>query len=90
MVWYDESERECHSGLYLRKFKGKESVGFGLEMLFDTVQEVVAYVEDNYSFTDEDVSYHIEDTYGHCYAIVTSSSNAEKKAAGVTRRAADR
>ena len=73
MMWYDESERECHSGFFLRKFKGKESVGLGLELLFDTVQEVVEYVKENYPITEENVSYHVEDTYGHCYAIVTHS-----------------
>lgn len=79
MMWFDEDEKEYHSGLYFRKYKGDNIASPGLELLFDTVQEAAEYVKGNCSTTEEedisyhieDISYHIEDTYGRCYAIVT-------------------
>ena len=58
--------------LYLRKYKGDNSASIGVELLFDTVQKSAEYVKENYPITEENVSYHIEDTYGNCYAIVTN------------------
>lgn len=72
MMWFDEDEKEYHSGLYFRKYKGDNSAGLGLELLFDTVQKSAEYVRENYPITEENVSYHIEDTYGNCYAIITN------------------
>lgn len=73
MMWFDEDEKEYHSGLYFRKYKGDNIASPGLELLFDTVQEAAEYVKGNCSTTEEeDISYHIEDTYGRCYAIITN------------------
>ena len=67
MMWFDEDEKEYHSGLYFRKYKGDNIASPGLELLFDTVQEAAEYVKGNCSTTEEeDISYHIEDTYGRC------------------------
>lgn len=64
MMWFDEDEKEYHSGLYFRKYKGDNIASPGLELLFDTVQEAAEYVKGNCSTTEEeDISYHIEDTY---------------------------
>ena len=65
-------EKEYHSGLYFRKYKDDNSASLGVELLFDTVQNAAEYVYKNYPITDENVSYHIEDTYGKCYAIITN------------------
>ncbi|MDD6825726.1 MAG: hypothetical protein PUE12_06365 [Oscillospiraceae bacterium] len=65
-------DSEFHSGLYFRKYKGDNSASLGLELLFDTVQKAAEYVKDNYPITEENISYHIEDTYGICYAIITN------------------
>lgn len=66
------NEQEFHSGLYFRKYKGNNSASLGIELLFDTVQNAAEYVKENYSITEENVSYHIEDTYGNRYAIITN------------------
>lgn len=67
------NEQEFHSGLYFRKYKGNNSASLGIELLFDTVQNAAEYVKENYPITEEEnVSYHIEDTYGNCYAIITN------------------
>lgn len=72
MIWFDEDEKEYHSGIYFRKYKNNNSASIGFELLFDTVQKSAEYVKENYPITEENVSYHIEDTYGNCYAIVTN------------------
>lgn len=71
MMWFDEDEKEYHSGLYCRKYKGDNIASPGIEILFDTVQQSAEYVKENCPITEENVSYHIEDTYGKCYAIIT-------------------
>lgn len=58
MMWFDEDEKEYHSGLYFRKYKGDNIASPGLELLFDTVQEAAEYVKGNCSTTEEeDISY---------------------------------
>ena len=47
MMWFDEDEKEYHSGLYFRKYKGDNIASPGLELLFDTVQEAAEYVKGN-------------------------------------------
>ncbi len=69
--------RDCnepHSGIYLRKYNGDIAVSMGIELQFDTIENAAEYTFNEYEFDDnEDMSYHLETTYGECMAIVTKN-----------------
>ncbi|MBO6085656.1 MAG: hypothetical protein J6P19_04590 [Acetobacter sp.] len=62
---------EPHSGIYLRKYNGDAAVSIGIELMFDTIENAAEYTFNEYEFDNEDISYHLETTYGECMAIVT-------------------
>lgn len=62
---------EPHSGIYLRKYSGDNAISIGVELLFETIETAAIYTQEEYEFDNENISYHLETTYGECMAIVT-------------------
>ena len=55
------------SGIFIRKYQDGNSVSMGIEILIPTLGGVAEYILKEYSHDEE---WHIENTYGECFAVV--------------------